>query len=114
MTKLVWNLVASPNEAGTCRFYWMKFLPRAAGNAIKRLRSSRLVLQVLGRSLNPEVGVLKPTETALESRRSDRGAEIEAFIDPQNNGSIALALRLGMEATQTFSGGAQRFLMPPS
>ena len=89
----------------------MKFLPRAAGNAIKRLRSSRLVLQVLGRSPNPEVGVLKLTEAALEWRRSERGVEIEAFINTQNTGSIALALRLGMEATQTLSGGAQRFRM---
>ena len=89
----------------------MKFLPRVGGDAINRLRSSRLVLQVLGRSPNPEVGVLKSTEATLEWRRSERGVEIDAFTDRQNTGSIALALRLGLEATQAFSGGAQRFRM---
>ena len=53
-------------------------------------------------------------QTALEWRRSGRGVEIDAFTDRQNTGSIALAHRLGMKATQTFSGGAQRFRMSPS
>ena len=50
-------------------------------------------------------------QTTLEWRRSERGVEIDAFTDRQNTGSIALALPLGMEATQAFSGGAQRFRM---
>ena len=48
-------------------------------------------------------------QAALEWRSSEGATEIEAFIDPQNSGSIALALRLGMEATDTFSEGAQRY-----
>ena len=48
-------------------------------------------------------------QAALERRSSEGATEIEAFIDPQNSGSIALALRLGMEATDTFSEGAQRY-----
>lgn len=42
-----------------------------------------------------------------------RGAtHLEAFIDPENTASIMLARQLGMDASCTFSEGAQRYLMP--
>jgi len=42
---------------------------------------------------------------------SDSLTELEAFIEPGNTGSIALAERLGMHATPDFSDGAQRYLV---
>lgn len=54
------------------------------------------------------------TEAALAAinwRRVNGIKEIEAFIEPENSGSIALALRLGMNATHEFSEGAQRYRM---
>lgn len=36
--------------------------------------------------------------------------EIEAFIEPDNKGSIALSERLGLTATDVFSEGAQRYM----
>ena len=52
------------------------------------------------------------TEAALAAinwRRGNGIKEIEAFIEPENSPSIALALRLGMNATDEFSEGAQRY-----
>lgn len=50
--------------------------------------------------------------TAIGWRCSRECSEIEAFIEPGNRASIALALRLGMEATDTFYEGAQRYVRP--
>ena len=48
---------------------------------------------------------------AVAWRKGDGGSEVEAYIEPENTGSLALALRLGMNATDTFSDGAQRYRM---
>lgn len=48
---------------------------------------------------------------AIDWRREGGASEIEAFIEPGNQGSIALALRLGMTATSTISEGARRYRM---
>ncbi len=48
---------------------------------------------------------------AIDRRRQEGADEIEAFIEPKNSGSVELALRLGMNATGTFSEGAQRYRM---
>lgn len=65
--------------------------------------------------LNPEYwgkGIMTEAANAAIRWRHDHGAtEIEAFIDPKNAGSIALALRLGMNETEVFSEGAQRYRM---
>lgn len=49
-------------------------------------------------------------EAAIKYQVEQGSAEIEAFIEPDNKGSIALAKRLGLSATETFSEGAQRYL----
>jgi len=49
-------------------------------------------------------------EAAIRWRHSHGAGEIEAYIEPKNTGSIALALRLGMVATNEFSVSAQRYL----
>lgn len=54
------------------------------------------------------------TEAALAAlawRKAGGADEVEAFIEPANSGSIAMALRLGMVATDTFAEGAQRYLL---
>jgi ribosomal-protein-alanine N-acetyltransferase len=49
---------------------------------------------------------------AIEWRRDfSPCCEFEAFIEPGNLASIALAERLGFEATETFSEGARRYRM---
>lgn len=67
--------------------------------------------------MNPEYwgkGIMTEAATAAIKWRCDNGAtEIEAFIDPANTESIALALRLGMNKTNTFSEGAQRYRIKP-
>jgi ribosomal-protein-alanine N-acetyltransferase len=63
--------------------------------------------------LNPEYWgkgfMTEAANAAIEWRRDNGATEIEAFIDPENAGSIALALRLGMNETAVFSEGAQRY-----
>jgi RimJ/RimL family protein N-acetyltransferase len=55
-------------------------------------------------------GFMTEAANAAIEWRCDNGAtEIEAFIDAENAGSIALALRLGMNETAVFSEGAQRY-----
>ena len=65
--------------------------------------------------MNPDywgTGIMTEAATAAISWRRNNGAtEIEAFIDPENAGSIALALRIGMTATDVFSEGARRYQM---
>jgi len=65
--------------------------------------------------MNPEYwgkGIMTEAAKAAIKWRCDNGAtEIEAFIEPENTGSIALALRLGMHETNIFSEGAQRYCM---
>lgn len=51
------------------------------------------------------------TKAAIQWRRDEGALEIEAFVEPENAPSIALAERLGMEATDDFSEGAQRYRM---
>jgi len=48
---------------------------------------------------------------AIAWRRAGGASQIEAFIEPNNTPSIALALRLGMTATSEYSEGARRYLM---
>ncbi len=48
-------------------------------------------------------------KAAIAWRGANGGEEIEAFIEPANLSSIALALRLGMRATSSMSDGAQRY-----
>jgi ribosomal-protein-alanine N-acetyltransferase len=48
---------------------------------------------------------------AIEWSRANGADEIEAFIEPDNGPSIALAKRLGMVATGELSDGCERFLM---
>ncbi len=43
------------------------------------------------------------------ARRSHPGAELDAFIEPDNQGSIRLASRLNFVPTDEFSDGAQRY-----
>ena len=50
-------------------------------------------------------------EMVIDWRVSTGAKEIEAFIDPDNAGSIALALRLGMMPTSEFAEGARRYLL---
>lgn len=50
-------------------------------------------------------------KAALAWRKAGGAKEVEAFIEPENARSVALALRLGMTATDTFSDGAQRYRM---
>ncbi len=48
---------------------------------------------------------------AMDWSRAMGAREIEAFVEPANTASIALAQRLGMTATGEFSDGAQRYLV---
>ena len=55
-------------------------------------------------------GIMTEASLAAISWAEENGAsEIEAFAEPQNIPSIALAERLGMEATDTYSEGARRY-----
>lgn len=49
---------------------------------------------------------------AIEWRRDNGGLAIEAFIEPENKLSIALALRLGMNETDAYVDNARRYQMP--
>ena len=48
---------------------------------------------------------------ALEWRKAGGATEVEAFIESENGASVALAKRLGMRPTGTFSEGARRYRM---
>ena len=48
---------------------------------------------------------------ALEWCKAGGAREVEAFIEPANGASVALAVRLGMTPTDTFAEGAQRYQM---
>ena len=50
-------------------------------------------------------------EAAIGWRRDAGATEIEAFIEPQNTPSIALAERLGLRPTEAFNEGARRYRM---
>ena len=50
-------------------------------------------------------------KAALEWRKAGGATGVEAFIDPRNTNSIAVAFRLGMNATNDFSEGARRYRM---
>ena len=50
-------------------------------------------------------------EAAIEWRRDNGATEIEAYIEPDNDRSIALALRIGMKETDTFVDNARRYQM---
>ena len=57
-------------------------------------------------------GIMREASTAAIEWVRERGAAtIEAFIEPDNGASIALALRLGLRATPVFSDGAQRYVL---
>ena len=65
--------------------------------------------------LNPDFwgqGLMREAaRTAISWRKEGGASQIEAFIDEDNTGSKALALRLGMVATDQFSEGARRYLL---
>ena len=65
--------------------------------------------------MNPKFwgqGFMTEAATAvLDWRKAGGAKEVEAFIEPANSHSVALALRLGMTATDTFSEGARRHRM---
>ncbi len=65
-----------------------------------------LVPAAWGRGLMTEAAL-----AALEWARLQGCAEVEAFIDPQNEASIRLAQRLGMAPTGMFSDGAQQYIV---
>ena len=48
---------------------------------------------------------------AIEWAKSDGCQEIEAFIEPKNVGSFAVAQRLNMLSTDEYSDGAQRWII---
>ncbi|MCP5180634.1 MAG: GNAT family N-acetyltransferase [Pseudomonadales bacterium] len=50
-------------------------------------------------------------EAAITWRQENGATGIEAFIEPDNRHSIALARRLGMEPTECESAGARRYRM---
>lgn len=56
-------------------------------------------------------GLMSQAVTAAMAWRRNRGGctAFDAFIDPQNTKSVALAKRLGFGATETFSEGAQLY-----
>ncbi len=51
------------------------------------------------------------SNAAIQWRRSLGVSEIDAFIEPENSPSIALAERLGLKPTNEFTRGAQRYRM---
>lgn len=56
--------------------------------------------------------MFEASRAAVDWRRDHGASEIEAFIEPENAASIALAVRIGMRATDAFSAdGAQRYRM---
>jgi ribosomal-protein-alanine N-acetyltransferase len=65
--------------------------------------------------MNPDYwgsGIMTEAAKAAISWRQENGAsEIEAFIEPTNAGSIALAIKLGMKVTDTIREGARRYCM---
>lgn len=57
-------------------------------------------------------GVMAEASQLAMNWVQERGAsEVEAFIEPENAASIALASRLGMSATEQFVDGAQRYVL---
>lgn len=57
-------------------------------------------------------GIMYEAATAAIAWRRNNGATtIEAFIEPENEPSIKLALRLGMNETSTYVDNAQRYQM---
>ena len=50
------------------------------------------------------------SQAAIDWARDNGTQEIEAFVEPENKGSITLTERLGLKATDTFSEGAQRYV----
>lgn len=55
-------------------------------------------------------GIMTEASKAAVDWARDHGVtEIEAFIEPENTASIALAKRLGLRATDDYSDGAQRY-----
>ena len=50
-------------------------------------------------------------KAATQWARVNGACELEAFIEPKNVASIALARRLGMTATHEFCEGARRYLV---
>lgn len=57
-------------------------------------------------------GIMSEASQAAIAWRRDRSpAAIEAFVDPANAPSIALAERLGLVATDELSEGARRYVM---
>ena len=55
-------------------------------------------------------GIMQEAATAAIAWLGDRATAVEAFIEPDNQASIALAIRLELHATPTFSEGAQRYV----
>ena len=49
-------------------------------------------------------------EAAINWLRTNGSTELEAFIEPENTASAALAERLGMVRTGQFSAGAEQYL----
>lgn len=53
------------------------------------------------------------SQAALNWLRARPGSiEVEAFIEPANEASARLAMRLGLRATGVVGGGAERYAMP--
>ena len=77
--------------------------------------NSLTVCSEIAYHMNPDywgMGIMtEAARAAIDWRRGEGAKEIEAFIEPENFHSIALALRLGMTATDEFSEGAQRYRM---
>lgn len=51
------------------------------------------------------------SKVAVEWAKDNGAAGIEAFIEPENTASSALAQRLNMKATDEYSEGAQRYVV---
>ncbi len=75
--------------------------------------NSLLACSEIAYHLNPQYwgyGIMTEAARAAMQWCGENGAvEIEAFIEPENFRSIALAVRVGMVATPEYSAGAQRY-----
>ncbi len=94
-------------------FRWALLL-KAQGTFVGHLGFNSLsTCSEIAYHMNPEFwgrGLMtEAAQIALSWRRDDGAREAEAFIEPENTASIALALRLGFAATGTFAEGAQRY-----